>query len=94
MDDHIRQKLEVESSIGDRYAHVYESLIKPFLAKKRDELFDAFQDLPTTKPDDLLTVKLQCNALSMLDDEFKHYIQTGQLAKQALNENNEDEEDA
>lgn len=88
MDDNIKEKLEVEQAMGAEYGRAYNSLVKPFIDRKKAELFEAFQILPTTEADGLLTIKLQCNALESLDDEFKHYIATGQLAKQSLNKEN------
>lgn len=87
MDD-VERKLQVEQAIGEQYGRAYESMVKPFIDRKKAELFEAFQILPTTEADGLLTIKLQCNALESLDDEFKHYIATGQLAKQSLDKEN------
>ena len=86
MDNSVREKLEVEQAIGEQYQRAYEGLVSPFIERKKAELFEAFQILPTTEPDKLMAIKLQCNALESLDDEFRHYITTGQLAQRSLTE--------
>lgn len=89
MDKNLKEKLEVEQAIGHEYGRAYESLVKPFIIKKREELFEVFTQIPTTDTEGLTTIKLQSNALQSLDEEFKHYIQTGKLARQSLSEDKE-----
>jgi hypothetical protein len=89
MDDNIKLKLEVERAVGDEYARAYESLVKPFIDRKRAELFEVFTEIPSSDIDGLIAIKLQSNALQSLNDEFRHYIQTGQMARQSLTEKEE-----
>lgn len=90
MDDNTKLKLQMEQSRGAEYQRSWNTMVEPFVQRKKAELFEAFQDLPaTTSPEDLLMVKLQCNALQSLEDEFRHYITTGQMAQQSLNEEEE-----
>lgn len=84
MDDNTKLALEVEASKGEQYQRAYDQLVTPFFEAKQAELFEAFQDAPTTETDILVTLKLQSNALKSLDEEFKHYINTGKLARQQL----------
>jgi len=86
MKDELREKLEVEQAIGEQYQRAYESMVRPFIDMKKAELFEVFQELPTTDAEKLLAIKTQCNALQSLDDEFRHYITTGQLARSQLTE--------
>ena len=76
--------LENEVAIGNEYKHAWETLVKPFFDKKQSELYEAFKDANTAAADHLLLIKLQCNALSALESEFKHYINTGTLAGNSL----------
>lgn len=86
MDDDTRAVLEVESDKGVRARVAWETYIEPFFNKKTSELFEAFKIMPTTKPDDLMLVKMQLNALESMKDELQEHINTGILATKALND--------
>lgn len=86
MIDPLIEKLETERSIGADYERSWNGLVKPFFDKKQEELFEVFKELPTTNSEGLMLVKTSLNALQMLEDEFRHYINTGKMASQTLND--------
>jgi hypothetical protein len=91
MDEQTKTKLQLEAATGEDWERVYKSKLMPFFSNKRAELFQAFQDIPTSEKDQLLTLKLQCNALTSLEEEFLSRIHTGVMARQALSEEKENE---
>jgi len=86
MNDIEKFKLEQERAKGEQYKRAYDNLVKPFIEAKNKELFEAFTIIPTNETDKLMMIKHQSNALRSLDDEFKSYITTGELASKSLNE--------
>ncbi|RLA60758.1 MAG: hypothetical protein DRQ89_12330 [Epsilonproteobacteria bacterium] len=90
MDDNERAVLEIESEKGERAKAAWDTFIEPFFVAKTEQLFGTFIALPTTKPEDLMLVKMQANALESLKDELQGHINTGKLASKAI----KDEDDA
>lgn len=90
MDDHQRTKLELEQAQGEMHQRAWEHSVKPFVEAKQAELYDAFKEHNTTDTDGLMLIKMQTNALSSMADEFQSFINTGKLARQQLEEKNDD----
>lgn len=86
MDSQTKLHLEEERERGHRWQVAYDEMVKPFIDKKIDELFEVFQEIPTSNVDGLVALKLQCNALESLRDEFQSHINTGILAQKKLEE--------
>tara|TARA_R110000744_G_C19370310_1_gene562417 strand:+ start:4601 stop:4873 length:273 start_codon:yes stop_codon:yes gene_type:complete len=82
-------RLESEQSIGEMHGRAWEHSVKPFVEAKQAELYAAFVNHPSTDKDGLMLIKLQVNALTSMGDEFQTYINTGKLARQQLEENND-----
>ena len=87
--DDKRHLLEVEAQKGEDWQRVWETYLSPFFRDKQQDLFLAFQELSTTDSENLLAIKMQSNALKSLADEFITIIDTGKMARQTLNEENE-----
>lgn len=85
-----KEFLEVEVSRGAEYERCYNSMVKPFIEAKKKELFEAFVSATNTSDSDLVKIKLQANALQSLEDEFTSFINTGKIASQQLEENNDE----
>lgn len=79
-------KLTKEVLQGHKYYEVWKELVQPFFDAKSAELFDAFVSHPTSDKEGLVLIKLQCNVLNQLQDEFMAHIQTGKLAQTQINE--------
>jgi hypothetical protein len=84
MDDHVKAKMEVDQAKGESYQRAWEFIIEPFFDAKQLELYEAFFNMPTSNKEALVDIKLQVNSLMSLKDEIEHYINTGKLAKTAL----------
>ena len=91
MNEAMKIKLEMEASDGEEWARIYERKLKPFFDRKRQDLFSFFIDESSAKQENLLLLKLQCNSLTSLENEFIDIIETGRLARQQLNEENRNE---
>ena len=89
MSDHL---LELEVATGQKYKQAWEETVEPFVKSKQAELFAAFLETNTSDSKTLLTLKLQCNALESLGDEFKSFINTGELARKQLEKEKNDGE--
>lgn len=81
MDDNIKQRLEVESAIGDQHKAVWENLIEPFFDAKQKELYDLFLATESKNINGLQTIRLQSNVLAGMKQHFMTYIDTGEMAK-------------
>ena len=81
-------KLEIEAARGDRYKSVYEQYVEPFFELKQKELFDHFCDCLVEDKDRAANILHMSKALESLKNHFIHYIETGEMAKQTLNEAN------
>jgi len=90
MDDNQRAFLEVEASMGNRAQSAFDNFFEPFFEKKTAELFQAFKELSTTKPDELMAVKMMTNSLESLRDEIQGIINTGKLASKEINDEEEE----
>ena len=84
MDDNLKAQMEMDQAKGESYQRAWESIIQPFFDNKQQELYAAFLATGSSSVDDLVTIKMQSNVMSMLEDEVQHYINTGKLAKKAL----------
>ena len=84
MIDPLVTQLEREIGEASKWQNSYDSLLSGFFERKQAELYQVFQDLGTSDRDGLLAVKLQSNALKMLEDEFQHHINTGKMASKTL----------
>lgn len=89
MDEFTRTKLELETSLGDNHQRIWDTTVAPFFEAKEKELYQAFINLPISQKDSLVDIKMQQNVLRSLEDHFKHFINTGQLARKTL----EDDQD-
>ena len=90
MNDSERARLESEQSIGEMHQRAWIHSVEPFIKAKQAELYAAFTAHPTTDKDGLMLIKLQVNALMSMGDDFQSYINTGKLARQQLEENNDE----
>jgi hypothetical protein len=86
MDDQLKLKLQMDSAHGEEYQRAWDSLIEPFFENKKKDLYEAFTDMGSTDADALMLIKMQANALESLKDEFQHHINTGKLARKAIEE--------
>tara|TARA_R110000803_G_scaffold117357_3_gene185884 strand:+ start:2294 stop:2572 length:279 start_codon:yes stop_codon:yes gene_type:complete len=87
----IELALAAESETGYKYQMCWNEIAEPFFNQKSQELHEAFINCPTTDNSQLVTIKMQHNALLSMKDHFQHYINTGKLAQKTLNEENSDE---
>ena len=81
-----REQLEIEQSVGRRAQASYEGYIKSFVEEKREILFENFRNLPLSAEAELMEVKRMLYAIDQLELEITEQIRTGQMASQALNE--------
>lgn len=86
MDEVIRVKLELEATLGENHQRVWDTTVAPFFEAKEKELYQAFINLPISEKDSLVDIKMQQNVLRSLEDHFKHFINTGHLARKTLEE--------
>lgn len=86
MDSNLETKLEMDQAKGESYQRAWENIIAPFFDNKQEELYAAFLSIKSSDVDGLVLLKMQSNVMSMLEDEVQHYINTGKLAKAALEE--------
>lgn len=84
-----RSKLEIEASIGDKYERIMDDVLTEFFVKAELEMFGVFLNIPTSKPEDLMALKMKANALESLKGEFKHFINTGKMARHTLDNDEE-----
>ena len=84
MIDHEVAKLQAEVAKGDEYQRIFDSYVGPFIAEKKQVLFEAFQATPVGNVDSLKDIKLQLTAINSLEAHFKEFMTTGRLAKMSL----------
>lgn len=85
-----RARLESEREIGEMHQRAWKHSVEPFVKAKKAELYEAFINHPSTDKDGLMLIKLQINALISMGDEFQTFINTGKLARQQIEENNDE----
>lgn len=81
------EKLNEEVDLANRAEHAYTLFIKPFIQRKKDQLFEAFEATAISDTESLKEIKLMSVALSALDSEILSVIDTGKMASLSLNEN-------
>ena len=86
MKDELKQKLEFDQAKGESYQRAWEHIIEPFFDYKQAELYQAFMDCATSEGDSLVLIKMQSNVMTSMKDEMEHYINTGKLARAAIQE--------
>lgn len=86
MDSNVKAKLEMDQAKGESYQRAWDYIIEPFFDNKQKELFEAFVQIGSTDVDSLVTIKMQSNVMTMMQDEMNHYINTGKLARKTLEE--------
>lgn len=86
MDDELKAKMDMDAAKGESYQRAWDNIIQPFFDKMQAELYQAFVDTPTSHLDALTTIKMQSNVLTAMKDEMDHYINTGKLARKAIDE--------
>lgn len=77
-------KLQSEVAKGDEYQRIFDSYVCPFIAEKKQVLFEAFQATPVGNVEALKDIKLQLTAINSLEAHFKEFMTTGYLAKMSL----------
>ena len=80
----MREQLEKEKAIGERYGRAWTDLVEPFIKRKHEELYQLFRDTDSTRQETLYSIKMQSLALEGLSAEFQHYMTTGKLAIETL----------
>lgn len=91
MDDELKAQIEMDAAKGETYQRAWDNIIKPFIDAKQAELYQAFVDSDVNDKERMLTIKLQSNAMESLENEMKHYINTGKLARKAIEEDEKNE---
>ena len=84
------QKLEAEVFNGIRHQEIWDEFIAPFFTNKEQELYQLFKQAPSDDVKTLTRIKQQLNVLSGMEAHFMHYIDTGKMAKQQLNGDNDE----
>lgn len=82
--DQNQAKLEAEKAKGEEYQRVFDAYVNPFIAAKREVLFEAFQQVPVQDTETLKDIKLQLTAINSLEAHFMEFVNTGKLAKYQL----------
>ena len=77
-------KLQAEVAKGDEYQRIFDSYVGPFIAEKKQVLFEAFQATPVGNVEALKDIKLQLTAINSLEAHFQEFMNTGKLAKKQL----------
>jgi hypothetical protein len=91
MDENLKGQLEMDQAKAESYQRAWDNIVMPFFDHKQKELYEAFVSVGSADVDTLVTIKMQSNVMSMLKDEFNHYINTGKLARKALDEEESNE---
>ena len=86
MDSNLKDKMIMDQAKGESYLRAWENIIEPFFDAKQAELYAAFVNTGTSDMDSLVTIKMQSNVMSALQDEMQHYINTGKFARKAIEE--------
>ena len=87
--DEQKEQLFNEQIKGNNAQKAYNDFIKPFVEAKRKQLFEVFASLGLTESENLMEVKRMLYAIDTLDAEIRSMINTGQMASQTLNSNEE-----
>lgn len=78
--------IEREIRLGVQASIAYESFVKDFIYKKREQLISEFLNLPISGDClvDILDKRKMYSLLQEIENEIKSIIQTGELAKKSL----------
>jgi len=79
-------QLEREVAESSNAEKAYTSYIRPFIDEKRKVLFEAFMTISVEEPNKLMEIKRQQMVLEALNSEVVSKINTGKLARQQLEE--------
>ncbi len=77
-------KAQEELLLGQKAKSAYDQFIEPFLKAKREDLFNAFQNVPIMQKDDLVEIKRMLMTLDALEIDVKNIIDTGIMATEQL----------
>ena len=77
-------KLQAEVATADEYQRVFDSYVGPFIAEKKQVLFEHFQTIPVGNVEALKDIKLQLTAINSLQAHFQEFMNTGKLARTQL----------
>jgi len=89
MDDHLFNRLTDEVETANKASYANDQFIKPFINRKKAQLFDAFEAVEANNIEALKELKLMSLALSALEADVNSVIDTGKLASETLNQDNE-----
>ena len=89
MRDEEKAILEQESAIGSKAELAYNGFLKPFIMKKRQDLFNNFCDASISDVEVLLEAKRLVKVIDQMEEEVLIVIETGKLARISLGEQDE-----
>lgn len=76
--------LREEQRLGVKAKSAYGLYVKQFVEESKEVLFEAFQEISITNPEQLLEVKRQLMAIEALDSKINVAIEAGKLASKQL----------
>jgi|WetSurSiteA1Bulk_404760.scaffolds.fasta_scaffold331114_2 hypothetical protein len=78
-------QLSAEVERGKKASKAYDLFLKDYIASKREQLFQAFKDVPLTDPQTLLDIKRLDLAWIAVENEIVSIMETARLASISLN---------
>ncbi len=73
-----------EKEKGRKATLAFDSFIAPFIKRKREELFVAFQNTPILNADNIMEIKRMMMTLEGLEIEIQSIVDTGKMATKQL----------
>jgi hypothetical protein len=71
-----------ETTLGREAQELLNGMVGQFIAKKEQELFEAFKNVSPKDHEGLVNIRLQASAISGLRQELTTYVETGIMAQQ------------